>query len=79
MVRFVSAMALAVAVAFGGAVVFGSMSDVAAKGKAGVCKQTTLAGTHKKWSCKTDQVCCSLPILGFYGCGSKTLGCLDAK
>jgi hypothetical protein len=76
MLRFVSALALAMAIAFSGSIVSGAMSDVAAKGKAGVCKKTTLEGQTKTWSCKTDQVCCALPLLGYYGCGSKELGCV---
>jgi hypothetical protein len=79
MARFVSAAALTLAIAFSGSIVSGTLSDAAAKGKAGVCKQTTLLGTVKKWSCKTGQVCCGFPLVGFYGCGSKTLGCLDMK
>jgi hypothetical protein len=79
MARFVSALALAVAVAFSGSVVAGAVSDAAAKGKPGICKKATLEGKVKKWSCRTDQVCCALPILGYYGCGSKTLGCVIAQ
>lgn len=70
MVRFVSALALALALASSGALV----SDALAKGKPGVCKKMTLAGKMKTWSCKTDQVCCSVPAVGYYGCGTKTLG-----
>lgn len=76
MARYVSALALAVAIAFSGSVVAGALSDAAAKGKAGVCKKTTLQGKVKKWSCKTDQVCCGFPLLGYYGCGTKALGCV---
>lgn len=68
MVRFVSALALAIASS--GALV----ADAQAKGKSGVCKQASLTGKVKTWSCKTDQVCCSLPTLGYYGCGKKALG-----
>lgn len=70
MVRFATALALALAIASSGALV----SDASAKGKPGVCKKTTLTGKVKSWSCKTGQVCCSLPALGYYGCGTKTLG-----
>jgi hypothetical protein len=79
MVRFVSAVALAVAIAFSGSIVSGTLSDAAAKGKPGICKKTTLLGKVKTWSCKTGQVCCGFPIVGYYGCGSKALGCLDMK
>lgn len=70
MVRYVSALALALAIASSGAFV----SEALAKVKPGVCKQATLTGKVKTWSCKTDQVCCSLPTVGYYGCGKKTLG-----
>ena len=76
MVRVVSALALAVALALGGALVSGTISDAAAKSKLGLCKMTTLAGKAKTWKCKSGEYCCSAPILGYFGCGSKATGCL---
>jgi hypothetical protein len=77
MVRVVSALALAVALAFGGAFVSGTFSDAAAKSKLGLCKKTTLLGKAKTWTCKSGEYCCSAPILGYYGCGAKKLfGCV---
>ena len=77
MVRVVSALALVVAVTLGGAFVSGTFSDAAAKSKLGVCKKTTLLGKAKTWTCKSDGYCCSVPILDYYGCGSKKLfGCV---
>lgn len=70
MVRFGTALALALAVACSGVAV----SDALAGGKPAVCKKTTLMGKVKSWSCKTGQVCCSVPLVGYYGCGKKTLG-----
>lgn len=70
MVRYVAAFALALALATSG----GLVSDALAGGKPGVCKKTTLTGKVKSWSCKTGQVCCSVPLIGYYGCGKKTLG-----
>ncbi len=43
--------------------------------QAGQCKQTSLlTGKTKSWSCKAGQVCCSAPIIGYAGCGTKKLG-----
>jgi hypothetical protein len=43
--------------------------------EAGKCKQTSLlTGKTKTWSCKAGQVCCSAPIIGYAGCGTKKLG-----
>ena len=75
MVRVVSALALAVALAFGGAIISGTISDAAAKSKLGICKKTTIAGKAKTWTCKSGEFCCSAPILGYFGCGSKATGC----
>ena len=72
MVRVVSALALALAL--GGVLVVGTTSDAAAK--VGVCKKTTLLGKAKTWKCKSGEYCCSAPILGYFGCGSKATGCL---
>jgi hypothetical protein len=74
--RVVSALALAVALAIGGTMVSGTFSDAAAKSKLGLCKKTTLAGKAKTWTCKSGEICCSAPIIGYFGCGSKTTGCL---
>jgi len=74
MLRLVSALALAAAVVFSGSIVSGAMSDAVA-GK-GVCTKKTIDGKVKKWTCKSGQICCSMPLLGYFGCGSKTMGCL---
>jgi hypothetical protein len=77
MVRLVSALALALAIAFSGSILSGAVSDAAAKSKLGVCKKTSLIGTTKTWTCKSSDYCCSVPILGYYGCGAKKLfGCV---
>ena len=74
MLRLVSALVLAAAIAFSGSIVSGAMSDAVAGG--GVCKKKTLSGKVKSWSCKSGQICCSAPLLGYFGCGSKKFGCL---
>ena len=76
MVRLVSALALALALAFGATFVSGTISDAAAKSKLGLCKKTTFLGKAKTWKCKSGEYCCSVPILGYFGCGSKASGCL---
>ncbi len=43
--------------------------------EAGQCKQTSLlTGKTKTWSCKAGQICCSAPLIGYAGCGTKKLG-----
>ena len=74
MLHLASAMALAAAIAFSGSIVSGAMSDAAA-GK-GMCTQKTLLGKTKTWTCKSGQLCCSMPALGYFGCGSKKTACL---
>jgi hypothetical protein len=46
--------------------------------EAGQCKQANfVTGKSKSWSCKSGQICCSVPVLGYYGCGTnKLLGCV---
>jgi len=64
MIRFTTVALLACAMAFG-----------ATAAQAGKCKQTSpLTGKTKTWSCKAGQVCCSAPLIGYAGCGSKKLG-----
>jgi hypothetical protein len=74
MIRFWTFAALALALAFGSSVASGTMSAA----EAGKCRQTgMLTGKTKTWNCKSGQVCCSAPILGYYGCGTnKLLGCM---
>ena len=64
MIRLTTVALLACAMAFG-----------ATAAQAGKCKQTSLlTGKTKTWSCKAGQVCCSAPLIGYAGCGSKKLG-----
>jgi hypothetical protein len=43
--------------------------------EAGMCKQTALlTGKTKTWSCKSGQVCCSAPLIGYSGCGTNKIG-----
>ncbi len=68
MIRFCAFAALGLALVFGGT----------GGAEAGKCTKTgLLTGKTKSWSCKSGQVCCSVPILGYYGCGkNQILGCV---
>jgi hypothetical protein len=68
MIRFCAFAVLGLALVFGGTV----------GAEAGKCTKTgLLTGKTKTWSCKSGQVCCSVPILGYYGCGTnKLFGCV---
>jgi hypothetical protein len=66
MIRFSTMALIACAMALGV-----SVSDA----QAGKCKQTSLlTGKTKTWSCKSGQVCCSAPLIGYAGCGTKKIG-----
>ena len=69
MIRIFSILALALALAFGGLVVSGSMTGAEAKKapRVGMCRKTTVTGKVKTWRCKRGHFCCSAPILGFVG------------
>jgi len=77
MIRIFTFVALAFAIAFTGMVVSGSMSGAEAKkgSHMAMCRKTTVTGKVKRWSCKSGQFCCSAPIVGYFGCGKKGLGC----
>ncbi|MCK5088340.1 MAG: hypothetical protein KAQ88_00030 [Hyphomicrobiaceae bacterium] len=77
MIRIFSILALALAMAFGGLVVSGSMTGAEAKKapRVGMCRKTTVTGKVKTWRCKRGHFCCSAPILGYFGCGKKGFGC----
>jgi hypothetical protein len=78
MIRFVALAALAFAVAFGGSIGAGTMSGADAKSyRSKMCRHVTLTGKVKRWRCKRGQFCCSAEIWGYYGCGSKSLGCFN--
>jgi hypothetical protein len=68
MIRFCAFAVLGLALVLGGTV----------GAEAGKCTKTgLLTGKTKTWSCKSGQVCCSAPILGYYGCGkNQILGCV---
>lgn len=72
MIRILSIIALAFAIAYSGSIVSGSMEGVEAR-KAGVgqCRKKTPSGKIKTWGCKMTQNCCSAPLLGYYGCCPK--------
>jgi len=77
MIRILSIVALALAIAFSGSVVSGSMTGVEAKKapRTGLCRKMTVDGKLKKWLCRRGQYCCSAPLFGFFGCGTKNGGC----
>lgn len=79
MIRICAIVALAFALALGALVASGTMSGAHAKKSAGpkLCRHVTLTGQVKKWRCKSGQLCCSAEILGYYGCGSTPLECLQ--
>jgi hypothetical protein len=78
MIRFFALAALGFAVAFGGSIASGTMSDADAKSyRSKMCRHVTLTGKTKRWRCKRGQYCCSAEIWGYYGCGSKYLGCFN--
>jgi len=81
MIRFLTLAALAFAVAFGGSVAWGTMSGAHAKHYRGskICRHVKLNGKVKRWRCKRGQFCCSAEIWGYYGCGSKYLGCFNPQ
>jgi len=77
MIRICTMVALAFVLVLGGSVASGTMSGAQAKKYQGskVCRHATLTGKVKRWRCKRGQYCCSAEIWGYYGCGSKALGC----
>jgi hypothetical protein len=77
MIRIFSIFLLALAIAFSGSVVSGTISGAEAKKapRSGVCRKATVSGKVKTWRCKRGQFCCSAPILGYFGCGKKGYGC----
>ena len=79
MIRFLSIFALAFAVVFSGSVVSGKMTGAAAKKapRAGLCRKMTVAGKVRKWRCRRGHYCCSAPLFGFFGCGTKNGGCFQ--
>jgi hypothetical protein len=79
MMRILSVVALAVAIAFSGLVVSGSMTGAEARKapRTGLCRKMTVTGKVKKWRCRRGQFCCSAPILGYFGCGTKNIGCFQ--
>jgi hypothetical protein len=81
MIRICTMAALVLALAAGGYVASGTMSGAQAKKyrSSKVCRHTTLTGAVKRWSCKRGQYCCSAEIWGYYGCGSKALGCFQPQ
>ncbi len=81
MIRYVTFALVAFAVAFGGSIASGSMSGAEAKKhyRSKVCRHVKLNGKVKKWRCKRGQFCCSAEIWGYYGCGSKYLGCFNPQ
>jgi hypothetical protein len=44
-----------------------------------MCRHVTLTGKVKRWRCKAGTFCCSAEIMGYYGCGSKALGCFNPQ
>jgi len=82
MIRYFTLAALAIAVAFGGLFASAAMSGAQAKKhhhRTKVCRHVTLTGKVKRWRCRRGTYCCSAEIWGYYGCGSKALGCFDPQ
>jgi hypothetical protein len=80
MIRFLTLAALGFALAFGGSVASGTMSGAQAKYHGSkMCRHVTLTGKVKHWRCKRGTYCCSAEIWGYYGCGSKALGCFNPQ
>jgi len=81
MIRFFALTALAFALAFGGFIASATMSGAQAKRyhHAKVCRHVTITGKVHRWRCRRGTYCCSAEILGYYGCGSKALGCFDPQ
>jgi hypothetical protein len=77
-IRICAIVALACALAFGALVASGTMSGAEAK-KSGpkICRHVNMNGKVKTWRCKSGQYCCSTEILGYYGCESTPLLCLQ--
>ncbi len=72
MIRILSIIALAFAIAYGGSVVSGSLDGVEArKAGVGMCRKKTPSGKIKTWRCKMSKNCCSAPLLGYYSCCPK--------
>jgi len=73
MIRILSIIALAFAIAYGGSVVSGSMVGAEARKAAAVgqCRKRTTSGKVKTWRCRMSQNCCSAPLLGYFGCCPK--------
>lgn len=80
MIRFCTRAALGVALVAGGFMLSGAASDAEAKSyRSKMCRHVTLTGKVKRWRCKRGTYCCSAEIWGYYGCGSKALGCFNPQ
>lgn len=75
MLRILSSLAIAVALASAPLMVSAGSADAAAKATK-ICKHKTSSGKIKTWRCGADQPCCSAEMINYYTCGSKILGCL---
>ena len=71
---------LALAVMASGMMTSAAFSPADAKSyRTKACRHVTLTGKVKRWRCKRGTYCCSAEIWGYYGCGSKALGCFNPQ
>ena len=76
MLRFLSSLAIAAAIAAAPVMLSADAADAAPKKAYKTCKHKTSSGKLKTWRCGAEQPCCSAEAINYYTCGSKTLGCL---
>lgn len=76
MLRILSSLALAAAIAATPMMFSADAAKAAPKKAYKTCKHKTQSGKIKSWRCGADQPCCSAEMINYYTCGSKTLGCL---
>lgn len=76
MLRILTFLAIAAALAIAPVALTVAPSTAQAKAGTKVCKHKMANGKIKTWRCGADQPCCAAEMINYYTCGSKLLGCL---